>query len=79
MSTTEVKTLLHNYIEKADQTFSRIVHAMFEQYFEEEKIEKRSREEILLDQLQDNKLTVSEKQELDILNLRIRPYSRTIF
>ncbi len=36
MSVTEVKSKLHQYIDKSDERFLRTIHLLFQQYFEEE-------------------------------------------
>ncbi len=65
MTTTEVKTQLHNYIEKADQAFLRIAYVMFQQYFEEQKNQK-NREQELLTKINQG-LSKEEKTRLDAL------------
>lgn len=68
MNTTEVKTQLHNYIEKADQAFLRIAYVMFQQYFEEQKNQQNREQELLTKIIQG--LSPEGKSRLDALNAK---------
>jgi uncharacterized alpha-E superfamily protein len=51
MDVLDTKSKLHTYIDRADQTFLRIVEVMFEQYFKESHQSTDNREAQLLQQI----------------------------